>query len=104
IESFKITLKDHARRTAVAIASRRLCKRRFETRKLVDIALQKHDVLAVECVEIMVEKFAGEFIVERMMREFRFLQDLPRQRSDPGIRRRFIKRVARSQRSCQFRY
>src|SRR5215472_1421243 len=104
IESFKITLKDHACRTAVAIASRRFCKRRLETRKLVDIALQKHDVLAVECVEITVEKFAGEFIVERMMCELRFLQFLARQATDLGIRRSLIKRFARSQRSCHFRY
>src|SRR5215471_13535135 len=33
IESFEITLKDHTRRAAVAIAPRRLCKRRLETRK-----------------------------------------------------------------------
>src|SRR5215468_5806778 len=104
IESFKITLKDHACRTAVAIASRRLCKRRIETRKLVDIALQKHDVLTVECVEITIEKVAGGFIVERMMCELRFLQFLTRQASDLSIRRSLIKRFARSQRSCHFCY
>src|SRR5262245_58818872 len=98
IESFEITLKDHARRAAVAIAPRRLCKRRLETRKLVDIALQKHGVLAVERVEITIEKFTGEFIVERMMGELRFLQDLACQASDLGIGRSLIKRFARSQR------
>src|SRR5215468_4649570 len=98
IASCKIALKDHACRTAVAIALRRLCKRRLETRKLVDIALQKHDVLAVECVEITIEKFAGEFVVEWMMCELRFLEDLARQASDLGICRSLIKRFPRSQR------
>src|SRR5262245_13770455 len=69
IESFKITLKDHARGAAVAIASRRLCKRRLETRELVDIALEENNVLAVECVEIPIKKFARELIVEWVMRE-----------------------------------
>src|SRR5215469_1124536 len=98
IESFEITLKDRARWAAVAIASRRLCKRRLEMRKLVDIALQEHHALAVQSVEITIEKFAGELIVERMMCELRFLQDLARQASDLGIGRSFIKRLARSQR------
>src|SRR5262245_31323626 len=97
IESFEITLKDHARRAAVAIASRRLRERRLETRKLVDIGLQENHVLAVECVEITIEKFAGELIVERMTRELRFLQNLARKASDLGIGRSLIKRFARSQ-------
>ena len=98
IESFEITLKDHTCRSAIAILSRRSCKRRLETRKLVDIALQEHHALAVQRVEIAIEKFGGELIVERMMRELRILQDLARQSSDLGIGRSFIKRLSRSQR------
>src|SRR5262249_13632762 len=98
IQSFEITLKDHARRAAVAIASRRLRERTLETRKLVDIGLQENHMLAVECIEITIEKFAGELIVEQMMRELRFLQDLARQAGDLCIGRSLIKRFARSQR------
>src|SRR5262249_45837680 len=69
IESFEITLKDHPRRAAVAIASRRLRERRLETGKLIDIGLQENDVLAVEHIKITIEKLSGELVIERMMRE-----------------------------------
>ena len=98
IESFEITLKDHARRAGVAIASRGLRELRLETRELLDIALQENQVLAVERVEIAVEKFAREFIIERMMRELRSLENLAGQASDLGIGRSLIKRFARSRR------
>ena len=78
IEPFEVTRKDHARRAAVTIATCRLRERRLEAREFIDVALQEDHVLPVERVEVTVEKFASQFVIERMMRKLRFLQNLAR--------------------------
>jgi hypothetical protein len=77
IEPLEIPLKDGASRAGVTGATSGLRERRAEAIKFADIALQENHVAAVERIEITVEEFAGEFVVERVMGELRTFQNLP---------------------------
>ena len=93
VESLLIAFENEVRQTGVSFGARGLGQRRAELGELIEIALQKEQVVAVERVEIAVEKLAGELVIQHLVGKLRVFENLGGQRGGGGVGRLGIERI-----------